>query len=180
MRFFLFVFFLFLSACAHQIDGRNNSILETEDAVTMAENDYMTYLRLKKAPGPMDQDYMLLCGRLVRQMVADKLFENDPNRVQIAVRDVLNYSTVADVRPAIVHEYVEHALMNTQSVWVVDGSTPYKYLLDVELGEVSVEDDDTAEKKAISVMFVLWNRDGVVEKEWFGFMKRSHGTMTWY
>ena len=180
MKKFLFAFLLLTAACATRIDGRDNSVLESEQDVIAAETDYMTRIRLKKATGPLDQDYILLTGRLARQMVRDPLFSENPDRVQLAVRDVLNYSPSAQIRPAIIHEYVEHALMNTRSVWVVDGSTPYKYILDVELGEITVEGDDTADKKAISAMFVLWNRDGRVEKEWFGFMKRSRGAMTWY
>ena len=180
-RFSILFFILFLTAsCTATIDGRKDSILETPEEVEKAETDYMTYLRLKKAAGPMDADFILLAGRVARQMVRDELFAGKPERVQVALRDVLNFHPTADVRLAVVHEYVEHALMNTRDIWLVDGSTPYQYLLDVELGEVTVDDDVTAQEKAISVMFVLWDVDGRVVKEWFGFMKRSKGQKSWY
>lgn len=182
-RFFRGVIFsglFFLSACASTIDGRNDSILETPEEVEKSETDYMTYLRLKKAPGPMDSDYILLAGRLARQMVRDPLFADKTERARIALRDVLNYHSSAQIKLPVVHEYVEHSLMNTRDIWIVDGSTPYEYVLDVELGEVEIDDDPTADKKGISVMFVLWNDEGDLVKEWFGFMKRSKGQRSWY
>ena len=96
------------------------------------------------------------------------------------MRDVLNYHPTAQVRPAIVHEAVEHELMNTESLWVTDGSIMYDYVLDVELGEVPVKNDDQVEEKALSVMFILSDVKGEQVGEWFGFLKREKGALSWY
>ena len=113
-------------------------------------------------------------------MVLDDLFKDRPERVKIALRDVLNYHPTAEVRPAIIHEAVEHELMNTESVWVVDGSIPYEYVLDVELGEVPVMNDEQAEGKALSVMLQLYDIKGRQAGEWFGFLKREKGGQSWF
>lgn len=168
-----------LSACTHHINARRTDIIDPDD-VNLRETDYMTYLRLKRAPGPLDQDYIILSGRVARKMARDDMFAEPPERVKIALRDVLNYHPSADIHPAVIHEYVEHALMNTRAIWMVDGSTPYDYVLDVELSEVPVKNDDTAEDKALAVMFVLFRPSGVQEKEWFGIMKREKGSKHWY
>ncbi len=162
------------------IDAKRGGIIETPEQVMRGETDYMTYLRLKKAAGPMDQDYILLSGRLVREMARDELFVNSPERVKIALRDVLNYHPTAEIRPAIIHEYTEHALMNTRAMWVVDGSTPYEYVLDVELSEVPSLGDNNSESKALAVMLVLFKADGTLYKEWFGVLKREKGGKAWY
>lgn len=180
-RFFLSAMLFVLAGCAFVgIDARDNSIVEPSEEIERAETDYMTYLRLKKATSPMDSDYILLCGRLARDMVRDDLFQNNPERVKIAMRDILNYHPSAQIRLAVIHEYVEHALMNTRNIWIVDGSTPYDYLLDVELGEVTVQGDPDAREKGISAVFVLRTPDGDVVKEWSSIMKRSKGRSGWY
>lgn len=172
---------LLLCSCANEtIDARRGGIIK-DDAQLRREHvaDYMTYLKLTKGATPLDQDYILLSYRLIREMVQDDMFKNRSERVKIALRDVLNYHPTAEVRPAIVHEAVEHELMNTESLWVVDGSIPYEYALDVELGEVPVEDDQ-AEKKALSVMLVLYDIKGKQVGEWFGFLKREKGGKSWF
>lgn len=80
-------------------------------------------------------------------MVRSDLFANKENRVKIALRDVLNFNPTADVRPAIIHEAVEHELMNTRALWVTDGTQAYDYVLDVELSEIDIKNDDAAEKR---------------------------------
>ena len=97
-----------LLSCSTQIDARRGGILK-DDAQLRREHvaDYMTYLKLTKGAGPLDQDYILLSYRLIREMVFDKQFKDRPERVKIALRDVLNYHPSAEVRPAIVHEAVE-------------------------------------------------------------------------
>lgn len=171
---------LLLSCTNETIDARRGGIIK-DDAQLRREHvaDYMTYLKLTKGANPLDQDYILLSYRLIREMVQDDMFKNRSERVKIALRDVLNYHPTAEVRPAIVHEAVEHELMNTESLWVVDGSVPYEYALDVELGEVSV-DDNQAEKKALSVMLVLYDIKGKQVGEWFGFLKREKGGKSWF
>lgn len=171
---------LLLSCTNETIDARRGGIIK-DDAQLRREHvaDYMTYLKLTKGANPLDQDYILLSYRLIREMVQDDMFKNRSERVKIALRDVLNYHPTAEVRPAIVHEAVEHELMNTESLWVVDGSIPYEYALDVELGEVSV-DDNQAEKKALSVMLVLYDIKGKQVGEWFGFLKREKGGKSWF
>ena len=180
LRTFVFVAVLLSAACTHQIDARRLDILETPEEVMQQETDYMTYLRLKKAPGPLDQDYIILSGRLAREMGRDDMFASSPERIKVALRDVLNYHPTADIHPAVIHEYVEHALMNTRSMWMVDGSTPYDYVLDVELSEVPVRDDDNVESKALAVLFVLFQPNGNIQKEWFGVLKREKGSRSWY
>lgn len=113
-------------------------------------------------------------------MVQSDLFQNKPERVKIALRDVLNYHPTAQVRPAIVHEAVEHELMNTESLWVTDGSIVYDYVLDVELGEIPVKNDDRSENRALSVMLILSDVKGEQVGEWFGFLKREKGGISWY
>ncbi|MBR4126523.1 MAG: hypothetical protein IKR09_02970, partial [Alphaproteobacteria bacterium] len=169
-----------LSCTNETIDARRGGIIK-DDAQLRREHvaDFMTYLKLTKGANPLDQDYILLSYRLIREMVQDDMFKNRSERVKIALRDVLNYHPTAEVRPAIVHEAVEHELMNTESLWVVDGSVPYEYALDVELGEVSV-DDNQAEKKALSVMLVLYDIKGKQVGEWFGFLKREKGGKSWF
>ena len=171
---------LLLSCTNETIDARRGGIIK-DDAQLRREHvaDFMTYLKLTKGANPLDQDYILLSYRLIREMVQDDMFKNRSERVKIALRDVLNYHPTAEVRPAIVHEAVEHELMNTESLWVVDGSVPYEYALDVELGEVSV-DDNQAEKKALSVMLVLYDIKGKQVGEWFGFLKREKGGKSWF
>lgn len=173
---------LLLWACANEpIDARRGGIIKN-DAQLRREDvaDYMTYLKLKKGAGPLDQDYILLSYRLIGEMVRDDLFKDRPERIKIALRDVLNYHPTAEVRPAIIHEAVEHELMNTESLWVVDGSIPYEYVLDVELGEVPVKNDDNAEEKALSVMLLLFDVKGRQVGEWFGFLKREKGGQSWF
>ncbi len=179
-RLSLFCVVSFAAACTHRIDARRLDIIESPEEVIERETDYMTYLRLKKAPGPLDQDYIILSGRLAREMARDDMFSAPPERVKVALRDVLNYHPTADVHPAVIHEYVEHALMNTRALWMVDGSTPYDYVLDVELSEVPVRDDDNVESKALAVMFVLFQPNGDIKKEWFGVLKREKGSRSWY
>lgn len=179
-RFLLSCAVLSATACTHQIDARRLDIIETPEEVIERETDYMTYLRLKKAAGPLDQDYIILSGRIAREMARDDLFATPPERVKVALRDVLNYHPTADIHPAVIHEYVEHALMNTRALWMVDGSTPYDYVLDVELSEVPVRDDESAESKALAVMFVLFRPNGDIKKEWFGVLKREKGSRSWY
>ena len=170
-----------LTGCAaHEIDARRGGIIEDEDDVLRRSVDYLTYLKLKKGAGPLDQDYILLSYRLIGDMVRSDLFANKPERVKIALRDVLNFNPTAEVRPAIIHEAVEHELMNTESLWMTDGSIPYDYVLDVELGEIPIKNDDTAEEKALSVMLILSDAKGEQVGEWFGFLKREKGGMSWY
>ena len=171
----------FLISCSSQINAERGGIL-IDDAQLRREDvaDYMTYLKLTKGAGSLDQDYILLSYRLIREMVFDKQFKDRPERIKIALRDVLNYHPTAQVRPAIIHEAVEHELMNTESLWVVDGSIPYEYVLDVELGEVPVINDDQAEDKALSVMLLLYDIKGRQAGEWFGFLKREKGGQTWF
>ena len=185
-RFFKTGAMLFMSlllwSCANEtINARRGGIIKS-DADLRREDvaDYMTYLKLTKGAGPLDQDYILLSYRLIGEMVRDDLFKDRPERVKIALRDVLNYHPTAEIRPAIIHEAVEHELMNTESLWVVDGSIPYEYALDVELGEVSVKNDDQAEEKALSVMLVLFDVKGEQAGEWFGFLKREKGGKSWF
>lgn len=173
--------FLFSCAAEQTIDAKRGGILKT-DADLRREDvaDYMTYLRLKKGAGPLDQDYILLSYRVIRDMLQAELFQNKPERIKIALRDVLNYHPTAKIRPAIIHEAVEHELMNTESVWMTDGSVLYDYVLDVELGEVPVKNDDLSEDKALSVMFILSDVKGEQVGEWFGFLKREKGGLSWY
>lgn len=185
MKRFLNGFFvaavLFLSSCAPAvIDARRGGIIDSPEEIAREHVDYLTYLRLKKGAGPLDQDYILLSYRLIGEMRRSEIFTKSPERVKIALRDVLNYHPTAQVRPAIIHEAVEHELMNTESMWVVDGSVPYDYVLDVELSEVSVQDDSQAEKKALGVMLVLFDVKGIQVGEWFGILKKEKGGNTWY
>lgn len=154
---------------------KSNADLRREDVA-----DYMTYLKLTKGAGPLDQDYILLSFRLIREMVLDDMFKNRPDRIKIALRDVLNYHPTAEVRPAIVHEAVEHEMMNTEAIWVVDGSVLYDYVLDVELGEIPIKNDDRSEDTALSVMLLLFDVKGKQVGEWFGFLKKEKGGHTWY
>ena len=184
-RFFktgvLFMASLLLFSCAKNINAKRGGIIK-DDAQLRREDvaDYMTYLKLTRGAGPLDQDYILLSYRVIREMVQDDMFKNRTDRVKIALRDVLNYHPIAEVRPAIVHEAVEHELMNTESLWITDGSIPYEYALDVELGEVPVINDDHAEEKALSVMLVLYDVKGRQAGEWFGFLKREKGGKNWF
>ncbi|MBO4521474.1 MAG: hypothetical protein J5787_09760 [Alphaproteobacteria bacterium] len=173
---------LLLWSCAGEtINAKRGGIMKTDAELRREDvSDYMTYLKLTKEIGPLDQDYILLSFRLIREMVLDDMFKDRPERVKIALRDVLNYHPTAEVRPAIVHEAVEHELMNTESMWVVDGSVPYEYVLDVELGEIPIKNDDQSEDKALSVMLVLFDIKGNQVGEWFGFMKREKGGKSWY
>lgn len=174
---------LFLFSCAggRTIDAKRGGIIKTEADLRREDvADYMTYLRLKKGAGPLDQDYILLSYRVIGDMVRSDLFQNKPERIKIALRDVLNYHPTAQVRPAIVHEAVEHELMNTESLWVTDGSVLYDYVLDVELGEIPVKNDDQSEDRALSVMLILSDVKGEQVGEWFGFLKREKGGMSWY
>ncbi|MBR1778731.1 MAG: hypothetical protein IJ752_09160 [Alphaproteobacteria bacterium] len=173
---------LLLSSCAQgTVNAKRGGIIKN-DAQLRREDvaDYMTYLKLTKGAGPLDQDYILLSYRLIREMALDDLFKDRSERVKIALRDVLNYHPTAQVRPAIVHEAVEHELMNTESMWVVDGSIPYDYVLDVELGEIPIKNDDQAESKALSVMLLLFNVKGEQVGEWFGFLKQEKGGQSWF
>ena len=173
---------LLLSSCAQEtINAKRGGIIKN-DAQLRREDvaDYLTYLKLTKGAGPLDQDYILLSYRLIREMVADDMFKNRPDRIKIALRDVLNYHPTAQVRPAIVHEAVEHELMNTESLWVVDGSVPYDYVLDVELGEIPIRDDNQAESKALSVMLLLFDVKGKQVGEWFNFLKQEKGGKNWF
>jgi len=170
-----------LLSCAQTIDARRGGIIK-DDAQLRREDvaDYMTYLKLTKGAGPLDQDYILLSYRLIREMISDDLFKNRPERVKIALRDVLNYHPTAEVRPAIIHEAIEHELMNTEALWVTDGSVPYEYFLDVELSEVPITNDNQAEEKALSVMLLLYDIKGKQAGEWFGFLKREKGGKSWF
>ena len=172
---------LLLFSCTQTIDARRGGIIK-DDAQLRREDvaDYMTYLKLTKGAGPLDQDYILLSYRLIREMVSDDLFKSRTERVKIALRDVLNYHPTAEVRPAIVHEAVEHELMNTEALWVTDGSVPYEYVLDVELSEVPITNDNQAEEKALSVMLLLYDIKGKQAGEWFGFLKREKGGKSWF
>ena len=178
----LFVCSLFLLSCANETVNAKRGGIMKDDAQLRREDvaDYMTYLKLTKGAGPLDQDYILLSYRVIREMILDDKFKARTERAKIALRDVLNYHPTADVRPAIIHEAVEHELMNTESLWVVDGSIPYEYVLDVELGEVSVTNDEQAEEKALSVMLLLFNVKGEQVGEWFGFLKREKGGKSWF
>lgn len=172
---------LLIAGCAaKQIDARRGGIVESEEDVLRRSTDYLTYLKLKKGAGPLDQDYIILSYRIIGEMVRDPKFQNQENRTKIALRDVLNYHPTAEVRPAIVHEAVEHELMNTRSLWVTDGSQPYDYVLDVELSEVQVFDDPNSEKYALGVMLVLFDLKGNPAGEWFGVLKREKGGISWY
>lgn len=179
---FLFICSLFLLSCANDtVNAKRGGILKDKAQLRREDvADYMTYLKLTKGAGPLDQDYILLSYRVIREMILDDMFSQRSERAKIALRDVLNYHPTADVRPAIIHEAVEHELMNTEALWVVDGSVPYEYVLDVELGEVSVTNDDQAEKKALSVMLLLFNVKGEQVGEWFGFLKREKDGKTWF
>ena len=97
----------FLISCSSQINAERGGIL-IDDAQLRREDvaDYMTYLKLTKGAGSLDQDYILLSYRLIREMVFDKQFKDRPERIKIALRDVLNYHPTAQVRPAIIHEAV--------------------------------------------------------------------------
>ena len=173
---------LMLVSCVNAtVDARHGAIVKS-DADLRREDvaDYMTYLRLKKGAGPLDQDYILLSYRVIGDMVRSDLIAGKPERVRVALRDVLNYHPSAQLRPAIIHEAVEHELMNTESLWVTDGSIPYDYVLDVELGEIPIKNDDAAEDKALSVMLILSDAKGEQVGEWFGFLKREKGGMSWY
>ena len=174
---------LFLFSCfSHQtINAKRGGILKT-DAELRREDvaDYMTYLRLKKGAGPLDQDYILLSYRVIGEMLQSDIFQNQTERVKIALRDVLNYHPTAQVRPAIIHEAVEHELMNTEALWVTDGSVKYDYVLDVELGEIPLRNDDQAEIYALSVMLILSDVKGEQVGEWFGFLKREKGGSSWF
>ena len=172
---------VFLWGCAaHQIDARRGGIIEDEDDVLRRSVDYMTYLKLKKGAGPLDQDYILLCYRLIGDMVRSDLFADKEKRVKIALRDVLNFNPTAEIRPAIIHEAVEHELMNTRALWVTDGSQVYDYVLDVELSEIEIKHDDMAEKKALGAMLVLFDLQGKQVGEWFGVLKRDKGGISWF
>lgn len=172
---------VFLSGCAaHQIDARRGGIIEDEDDVLRRSVDYLTYLKLKKGAGPLDQDYILLSYRLIGDMVRSDLFADKSERVKIALRDVLNFNPTADVRPAIIHEAVEHELMNTRALWVTDGTQAYDYVLDVELSEIDIKNDDAAEKKALGAMLVLFDLQGNQAGEWFGILKRDKGGISWF
>lgn len=172
---------VFLSGCAaHEIDARRGGIIEDDDDVLRRSVDYLTYLKLKQGAGPLDQDYIILCYRLIGDMVRSDLFLNKPERVKIALRDVLNYNPTAEIRPAIIHEAVEHELMNTRALWVTDGTQVYDYVLDVELSEIEIKDDDKAEKKALGAMLVLFDLEGKQVGEWFGVLKRDKGGISWF
>ena len=177
----LFASLLLWSCTGETIDAKRGGIIKSDVELRREDvADYMTYLKLTKGAGPLDQDYILLSFRLIREMVLDDVFKNRPDRVKIALRDVLNYHPTAEVRPAIVHEAVEHELMNTESVWVVDGSVPYEYVLDVELGEIPLKNDDQSEDKALSVMLLLFDIKGKQVGEWFGFLKQEKGGKSWF
>lgn len=177
---------LFLTACATaEIDARNRDIIADERDLLRESVDYLTYLKLQKGAGPLDQDYILLAYRLIGDMVRDDFFktgEKKGERPKIALRDVLNYHPTAEVRPAIIHEAVEHGLMNTREVWAVDDPAVCDYVMDVELSEVDVNShfDDRAEKKALGEMIVLFDRYGREVKSWFGVLKKAKGEKGWY
>ena len=172
---------LLLFSCTNTINAKRGGIIKN-DAQLRREDvaDYMTYLQLTRGAGPLDQDYILLSYRVIREMMQDDLFKNRSERVKVALRDVLNYHPTAEVRPAIVHEAVEHELMNTESLWMVDGSILYDYALDVELGEIPIKNDDQSEEKALSVLLVLFDVKGKQVGEWFGFLKREKGGQSWF
>lgn len=187
--FSILCFAVFLSSCSaisslmeseRAIDAKQRGILESPEDIMRYETDYMRELRLKKAPGALNQDYILLSGRLVRDMLRDEIFHQSPVRVKIVLRDILNYHPSKEIRPAIIHEYVELALMNSREVWVVDGSTPYDYVLDIELSEVTSLGDNFSENKALAAMFILDKAKGGLYKEWFGVLKRAQGGISWY
>ena len=171
---------LMTGCAAHEIDARRGGIIEDEDDVLRRSVDYLTYLKLKKGAGPLDQDYILLSYRLIGDMVRSDLFANKPERIKIALRDVLNFNPTAEVRPAIIHEAVEHELMNTRALWVTGGTQAYDYVLDVELSEIEIKDDDMAEKKALGTMLVLFDLQGKQVGEWFGVLKRDKGGISWF
>ena len=172
---------LFLLSCSSEvIQAQRGGIIPTQAELQREDvADYMTYLRLKKEAGPLDQDYILLSYRVIQDMLQSDLFQNKPERVKIALRDVLNYHPTAQIRPAIIHEAVEHELMNSEALWVTDGSVVYDYVLDVELSEVPVNDEQ-AEGKALSVLLVLSDVYGQQVGEWFGFLKREKGSNAWF
>lgn len=179
---FAFAASLFLTACqSTTIDARRDVILKS-DAQLRREDvaDYMTYLRLKKGAGALDQDYILLSYRVIGEMARSERFANKPERVKIALRDVLNYNPSGRINPAVVHEAIEHELMNTRAMWVVDGSVRYDYILDVELAEIPLKNDESAENKALSVDFILSNPQGEQVAEWFDFLKREKGGESWF
>ena len=53
-------------------------------------------------------------------------------------------------------------------------------MLDVELGEIPVKNDDRSENRALSVMLILSDVKGEQVGEWFGFLKREKGGISWY
>lgn len=179
----LTVLTLFLFSCVSEpiINAKRGGIIKS-DAELRREDvaDYMTYLQLKKGAGPLDQDFILLSYRVIQDMLQSDIFQNKPERIKIALRDVLNYHPTAQIRPAIIHEAIEHELMNTESLWVTDGSVVYDYVLDVELGEVPLRNDDQSEVHALSLMLILSDVKGEQVGEWFGFLKREKGGISWY
>ena len=72
-------------------------------------------------------------------------------------------------------EYRWESLLNKSGIEL---KKHYKELLS-KLGEVSV-DDNQAEKKALSVMLVLYDIKGKQVGEWFGFLKREKGGKSWF
>lgn len=179
----LFFLLFFLFSC-----GTTNIYLENPDVIKEDENtlrqnvdDYMTYLKIKNQKGPLDQDYILLGKRLVKEMVRDEIFSQGAVRKRIAIRDVLNQTSFTDLRPAIIHEAIEHDLMHSRRVWVTDGSEPYDYVIDVELSEVEQHSDENAEEKAIGCMIVLFDiKNEEPIKEWFDILKKEKNTNSWY
>lgn len=172
-----------LTACADAgIDARNRDIIDEEPDLMRESVDYLTYLKLKKGAGPLDQDYILLGYRLIGDMTRDDFFKNKGiDRPKIALRDVLNYHPTAEVRPAIIHEAIEHGLMNTRALWTVDDSAASDFVMDVELSEVDVKNfDKNAEEKALGEMIVLFDPYGREVKSWFGILKRAKGEKDWY
>lgn len=175
---------MFLTSCTTfsptVINAKQEEILDTEEDILRKNVDYLTYLRLKRGAGPLDQDYIILNYRLIGDMTRNEIFTKPEERVVIALRDILNYHPTAELHPAIIHEAVERELMNTRSLWVTDGSIPYQYVLDIELSEVTVRDDTRVEKKALAAMLVLLDKNGKQVGEWFGVLKKEKGGNVWY
>lgn len=179
----LFFLIPFLFSCSTTSVHLENPDVIKDDENTLRQNvdEYMTYLKIKSQKGPLDQDYILLGKRVVKKMVKDELFSQEGVRKRIALRDVLNQTSFTDLRPAIIHEAIEHDLMHSRKVWMTDGSEPYDYVIDVELSEVDQNMDENAERKAIGCMIVLFDlkNDGPI-REWFDILKKEKNGNSWY
>ncbi|MCQ2965779.1 MAG: hypothetical protein MJ250_03455 [Alphaproteobacteria bacterium] len=179
----LFFLIPFLFSCSTTSVYLENPDVISEDENTLRQNvdDYMTYLKIKNQKGPFDKDFILLSKRVIKKMVKDEIFSQNGVRKRIALRDVLNQTSFSDLRPAIIHEAIEHDLMHSRQVWMTDGSEPYDYVIDVELSEIEQSFDKNADKKAIGCMIVLFDlKNDEPIKEWFDILKRDKNSDSWY